>query len=281
MMLPLHESLSRNERSWHWVAITVLVLVALVGLIACKPSTNTNNPISQPLLQQIKQRGTLLAGVKFDCRPFGYLDVDGHVKGYDVDLMGELAYRILGRREAVEFQQVLSATRILALESGNVDVVAATMTITPEREQLIDFSDSYFLAGQGVLVPKHSGVSRLADLKGKRILLVMGSTSERNIKRLLPQASYIGYKTITDAFSAMKAHRGEALTSDDVILTGLLQSDKSDFKILPDRLSAEPYGLGVKQDASTHSFRLAINQALAAMQTDGTLARLKAKWLTP
>jgi aspartate/glutamate/glutamine transport system substrate-binding protein len=273
--------LGRHERSWHWVAITGLVLVALIGLIACKPSPDGQNAGSQPLLEQIKQRGTLLAGVKFDCRPFGYLDVDGHVKGYDVDLMRELAFRLLGRREAVEFQQVLSATRILALESGNVDVVAATMTITPEREQLIDFSDSYFMAGQGILVPTQASAKRLTDLKGKRVLLVMGSTSERNIKRLLPQASYVGYKTITDAFSALKAHRGEALTSDDVILTGLLQSDKANFRLLPDRLSAEPYGLGLKQDPSTQSFRLAINKALAAMQADGTLARLKAKWLTP
>jgi putative glutamine transport system substrate-binding protein len=251
----------------------LLVLLLTVGLSACGEK--------QPaLMDAVKQRGKLVAGVKYDSKPFGYLDTDGQLKGFDIDMMHELAKRILGDADAVEFQQVLSSTRVIAINSGSVDVVAATMTITPDREKVIDFSKSYFTAHQAVIVPIGSPVEKLDDLQGKTVLFVMGTTSERNIRSRLPQAKYIGFKTSTDAFSALKAGRGDAMTTDDTILSGFL-ADTCGFRPLAERLSDEPYGLGFRQDpnSSTSSLRQRVDRELAAMEKDGTLENLKRKWV--
>ncbi len=242
-----------------------------------------NSQSSEPLLETIQNRGKLIAGVKYDSKPFGYLDTDGTVKGYDVDLMRELAKRILGDPNAVEFQQILSSTRVIALNSGTIDVVGATMTITPEREKIIDFTDSYFTARQAVVVPINSPIQALDELSDKTILFVLGTTSEKNIKSRFPNAKYTGFKTATDAFSALRAGRGDAMTTDDTIIAGFL-SDICGFRMLEERLASEPYGLALKQDEkanSTNSFRQAINQAIQAMQEDGTLQQLEKKWIEP
>lgn len=250
-----------------------LVLLLSLGFSACDRKQSA-------LLETIQGRGKLMAGVKYDSKPFGYLDTDGKLKGYDIDLMRELAKRMLGDENAVEFQQVLSSTRVIAINSGSVDMVAATMTITPEREKVIDFSKPYFTAHQAVIVPIKSPVKTLDDLDGKTVLFVMGTTSERNIKKRLPNAKYTGFKTSTDAFSALKAGRGDAMTTDDTILSGFL-ADTCGFRPLDERLSDEPYGLGFRQDkgASTSSLRQQVDKHLADMAQDGTLDRLKQKWV--
>jgi putative glutamine transport system substrate-binding protein len=259
------------------------LLLGLVGLLsACSGGSPTGEGPSQAdLLKTIESRGRLMAGVKYDSKPFGFLDTDGAVKGFDVDLIRELSKRLLGTKDAVEFQQVLSSTRVFAIQSGQLDVVAATMTITPEREELIDFTDPYYVAGQAILVPVRSPIHKLAELKGKRVLFVIGSTSEGNLKQKVPDAKLLGFKTATDAMAALKAGRGEAFTSDDTILSGMM-SGSCDFRLLPERLSNEPYGLGLRQDAehhSTDSLRQKINALLKEMKADGTLEKLKARWV--
>lgn len=234
------------------------------------------------LLNLIKHRGLLIAGVKYDSKPFGYLDPDGHVKGFDIDLLQEAAKRIYGPDIRVEFQQVLSSTRILALNSGNVDIVAATMTITPDRSKIIAFSNPYYVAGQAIIVSRDSAVHQFSDLKNKTILFVLGTTSEKHIKSLLPNAHYLGFKTAIDAFTALKSGRGDAMTTDDTILAGFLQDALCQYKMLPERLSKEPYGLGIRRDSdslSTSSFVTAVNHALSDMEQDGTMNRLKEKWM--
>ncbi|MBY0404028.1 MAG: transporter substrate-binding domain-containing protein [Cyanobacteria bacterium] len=256
--------------------------VLFLGLSFFSMGCSSSSPSQgEDLWGQIQQRQKILAGVKYDSKPFGFLDKDGKVKGYDIDLVKEIAKRLLGNSEAVEFQQVLSSTRVMAINSGNLDVVAATMTITPEREELIDFSKPYYVAGQAVMVPKNSPVQHLDQLKDKRVLFVFGSTSEGNLKKRLPQAKTIGFKTATDGVGALKAGRGEAFTTDDTILLGFMDGT-CDFRLLPERISQEPYGLGIKQDVSSHStdtFKQKINEALAQMEKDGTLGKIRKKWI--
>jgi aspartate/glutamate/glutamine transport system substrate-binding protein len=211
------------------------------------------------------------------------LDEDGKLKGYEIDLMRELAKRILGNPEAVEFQQVMSSTRIVAISSGNMDILAATMTITPEREEIIDFSVPYYVAGQAVMVPKKSPIQKVQDLINKKILFVTGTTSEGTIKKQVGKAKYKGFTSHIDAFNALKSGKGDAFTTDDIILNGFLTND-CQFRLLEDRLSKEPYGFGFKQDLNnntTDSFREAVNRALQEMHSDGTLEKLKTKWVGP
>jgi len=251
-----------------------LLLIVLLGVL---PACGSKKAVS---VNEVKHRGKLVAGVKFDSKPFGFLDTDGQLKGYDIDLMRELSRRLLGKEKGVEFQQVLSSTRVIAINSGSVDAVAATMTITPERAKVVDFSIPYLTAHQAVVVPSDSPARHLKDLDGKTILFVLGTTSEGNIKKRLPDAKYTGFKSSTDAFSALKAGRGDAMTTDDTIISGFL-SDNCGFRVLDEKLSDEPYGLAFRKGGAEtpDDLRVQVNQSLKVMEKDGTLARLKAKWV--
>ncbi len=252
--------------------LSAFLLAAMVGLVsACSRG-------GHDLATTIQQRGKLIAGVKYDSKPFGYLDTNGELKGFDIDLMRELARRMLHDENAVEFQQVLSSTRVIAINSGNVDIVAATMTITPDREKVIDFSRPYYTAHQTVIVPIDSPVKKLDDLNGRTILFVLGTTGEGNIKKRLPNARYTGFKTSTDAFSALKAGRGDAMTTDDTILSGFL-ADNCGFRMLTENLSEEPYGLGFQQSPETAALQKQVDAHLAEMEKDGTLQHLRHKWV--
>ncbi|MBK8190686.1 MAG: transporter substrate-binding domain-containing protein [Vampirovibrionales bacterium] len=284
-----------KKRQWLLI-ILIGVAIALLALSfrSCRGALpNLNAPMlgktgEGTLLAKIYRSGRLVAGVKFDARPFGYLDTDGQIKGYDIDLIREIARRLtrtLKRRTPIqpEFQQVLSSTRIIGLNLGKLDLVAATMTITPERETLIDFTDPYYMARQAVITPVSSPARSIRDLDRATIFYVIGATSERNIRLALPHARFKGFKSAVEAFTALRGHRAEAFTSDDTILYGLME-DGCDFRLLPERLSQEPYGLGIRQDLDSHeteSFRLAINQILKDMREDGTLERLRQKWMGP
>jgi putative glutamine transport system substrate-binding protein len=247
-------------------------------LIMAVLATGCGKKPKKDLFSVVKARGKIIVGVKYDVKPFGYLDNgQGGVEGFDVDLSRELARRILGSPNAVEFQQVTSSNRIFALTSGTVDMVAATLTRTPQRGRIIDFSTPYYIAGQAVLVPKYSDIKSVSDLSDKVIIVVLGSTSEANIRLLFPRARVLGFRTYTDAFSALRNGRGDALTTDDTIIYGFL-SDNPDYIMLPERLTREPYAVGFRKGDEVQSFIETVNFTLNEMNEDGTIARLEKKW---
>ena len=255
---------------------TLLIFICfflMLGLAGCiKKKTN------QDLLKTVQERGKIIIGVKYDTKPFGFIDKDQKLKGFDIDLGKEIAKRVIGDENAVEFQQVTSSNRIFSLTSGTVDLVAATMTITPKRQRIIDFSRPYYIAGQAIMVPKNSPVKKLKDLSDKCVIVVLGSTSEINIRQLVPDVKILGFRTYTDAFFALKSGRGDALTTDDTIIYGFLSEDQN-YKILKERLTREPYGIGFKKGINTQSFQDSVDFALEQIMQDGTLKRIQRKWM--
>lgn len=253
-------------------------IIFFIGILLIVGITGCTEKQEKDLLTTIKERGKIIAGVRYDARPFGFVDEDEQVKGFDIDLCREIAYRVLGDRNAIEFKQVTSSNRIFSITSGSVDFSAATMTITPKRDKIIDFSVPYYIAGQAVMVPKSSPVKSISDLAGKKIIVSLGSTSEMNIRQMFPSAEILGFRTYTDAFSALRTGRGDALTTDDTIIYGFI-SENPEFRMLKERLTEEPYGLGFKQGEETLALRQTINMALKELARDGTLNRLEEKWI--
>lgn len=229
-------------------------------------------------LDKIKQRGKLIVGVKYDSKPFGFMDEKNQIQGFDIDIAREIAKNILGDPNAVEFKQVTSSNRIFMLTSDAIDVVIATMTINPKRLEVVDFSQPYYVAGQAIMIPQNSDIRGIKDLNHKKVIIVLGSTSEKNIRMMAPDAIIQGFRTYNDAFSALKAGRGSALTTDDSILYGFLDADKS-FKILPERYTKEPYGIAIKKGTETETLRMAIDESLYLMEKNGTLKQIKHKWV--
>jgi ABC-type amino acid transport substrate-binding protein len=131
------------------------------------------------------------------------------------------------------------------LARGEVDVVVATLTRTPERARQVAFSDAYFEAGQVLLVPAGSPVAGPADLAGRPVAVVKGSTAEQQIRALVPGASIRVVEDYATAGRLLADGQVEAVLADDVILRGLVQRDPARFKLVPEPLTREPYAAAV------------------------------------
>ena len=166
-----------------FLAAVATAFLAWSGIAAAQAPQNT--------LAAIKERGKILAGVKFDTPPFGFLDEKNEPVGFDLDLVRKIAEKL---GVGVEFVKVTSPTRIPLLVSGNVDLVAASMTDTPEREKTIDFSITYYTGGQSLLVPAESKITGLEDLDGKEVAVQQGTTLEKNIAAAAPNAKVTAFK---------------------------------------------------------------------------------------
>lgn len=230
-------------------------------------------------LQEVRARGELLCGVNDSIVPFGFIDeTSNDIVGFDVDICKAVADAIGVRLKLVP---VTSVDRIPQLLQGAVDLVAATMTHKFDREELIDFSITYFMDGQKLLVPRKSDIRGVADLAGKKVGTVMGTTSEKNIKMAQPQCSVFAYDTMPQAFVAMKNGEVDAVTSDSLVLLGLKLVDENpgEWVITEEFFSREPYAIGVLENDS--DFRDVVNKTLADLWTNGGYAKIYNKWFGP
>jgi polar amino acid transport system substrate-binding protein len=228
-------------------------------------------------LEDIKARGVLVCGVKDSVNLFGFVDADTKdLVGLDIDVCNYIANK-LGVK--TEFKVVTSKNRIPMLVQGSVDILAATMTHKFSRDEQIDFSITYFMDGQKLLVEKGSGIMSTADLANKKVGTVKGSTSEKNIKDAQPAAQVISYDEYPQAFMALKQGKVMAVTTDSGILAGLKAGDDNPEKweIVGEFFSSEPYGLGVPENDS--DFRDFVNMSLNEMWLDGSYHAMFKKWM--
>ena len=229
------------------------------------------------LLTEIKKRGELVVGVKYDSKPFGFVE-NGKLQGYDVDIAHLMAKRILGNERLVKFVEVDSSNRIAKLNSGEVDMLIATMTITPQRQEIVDFSIPYFYAGQAIMIRRGNNIKTVSDLNGRRVIVILGTTGEKNIRYFAPEVALLGYKSYQDGFNGMLNQKAEALSTDDAIIAGFLM-DHSEFMMLPQRYSQEGYGIAFRKGEESSLLKQEVNAALYELRQKGYLNSLKNTWI--
>ncbi|MBI2755088.1 MAG: glutamate ABC transporter substrate-binding protein [Chloroflexi bacterium] len=242
------------------------------------------SPLPQPgnmpagsFMKEIQDRGRLIAGARQDVPLFNFLNPrTNQYDGFDVDVLREIAKAIFNDDTKIEFRQVNSSTRIPLLQEGALDIVAATMTINAERKQQIDFSEVYYAAGQKLLVKKDSTATSIQDMAGKRVCATKGSTSETNITKFQPQAQVVQADAYTDCLLSLQQGRVDAVSTDDVILSGLADQDPN-TKIVGEKFTEEPYGLGFKQGRA--QFVPFVNGVLTQMKGNGRWKAIYEKWL--
>lgn len=228
-------------------------------------------------LSAITERDQIIIGVKTDTPPFGYLDANGKNVGFDIDLAKLIAKRLLGDENKVVFVPVTPVNRIMKLTSGEVDMIIATMTVTPQRQLILDFSMPYHTAGQALMVPRTSSITSLMELNDKKAIVVFGSTVEKSLQSNVPGISVIGYKTYPEAVQALKQGKADAMISDDTILMGFAMKDPS-LKIPSKRYSKEPYAVAFRKEAESERLMDAVNIELKEAMNKGEIKQLKAKW---
>lgn len=249
------------------------VVAVLVALGAVPAHVRAAGPAS---LDQIKARGTLRVGVKYDAPPFGALNPrTNQVEGFDVDIARAIAAKLLGDAKKVELVQVTSQNRIPLVEGGDVDMFVATATVTPARLKEIDFSSVYYRSGQSLLVKKGSPVKSYRDLAGKAVCSVTGSTPEQTIRRLVPTANVQTFETYPDCFQALLGGRVDAMTTDEGILIGYEQQAKDQTQLVGGTFTFEPYGIGIAKGNA--SLVRAVNAALAQIGRDGEWSKISEK----
>ncbi|MDF2938637.1 MAG: glutamine transporter substrate-binding protein [Paenibacillaceae bacterium] len=234
--------------------------------------------IDSKTIDAIKKRGKLVAGVKFDTNLFGLKNPSsGKVEGFDIDIAKAIAKKILGDETKLELKEVTSKTRIPMLQNGEIDLIIATMTITEERKQQVEFSDIYFIAGQSILVKKGSPLKSVTDLKkGDKVLAVKGSTSATNIRQKVPDATVLEFENYQDAFTALKAGQGAALTTDNAILFGMMKQD-ANYEVVGGTFTDEPYGIAMPKGDT--GFVGVVNQLLADLKKSGDYDKLYESWM--
>lgn len=261
----MQEKTAMTKRSLLLVCLCATMLAVLASDPgAAQPAPNT--------IAAIKSRGKLLAGVKFDTPPFGFLDQSNNPVGFDIDLVTKVAEKI---GVPIELVSVTSTTRIPMLVSGNVDLVAASMTHTRERDRTIDFSITYYTGGQSLLVPATSPVTSVGDLGERAVAVQQGTTLEKTIAAMAPKAKISGFKDYNSAWLALVQGRVDALTGSLNILQGFAKSNRA-YKIVGDLFSVEPFGIGIRQGDA--ALRDVINETLQDLWTSGEYRTLYMKW---
>lgn len=229
------------------------------------------------LYDEIMSRGKIKIGVSNEARPFAYTNEKGELVGYDVDLAKYIAQYIVKSREAAEIIPIDSSDRLIKASTGEVDIVISTLTITPQRQELVSFSIPYDVAGQAVMVRSNSNIHSMSDLNGQIVGVIFGTTAEKNMPDLVPTANLRGFKTYKDAYQALKVGHINAITSDDTILCGIAFNDK-DVKVLPKRYSREPYGIAFKKGNSTVKLKEHLDFAIEDLHQKNVIPRLRKHW---
>ncbi len=227
-------------------------------------------------LQDVKKRGKLIAGVKTDYPPLGFLDKKGVNEGFDIDIAKAISKELFGNEESIQFVPVTSGDRIAFLTSKKIDIVVATFTITEERKREVDFSSPYFITGQLILVRGDSKITKYQDLAGKKVATVRGSTGDIAIKELVPTAERVKFEGNFEALRALKEHRVEAFVQDYVLLYDLLQKNPGLKMANVQPFRPARYGLAVRKgDQEWLDF---INSTLEKMKESGEYKKLLKKW---
>ncbi|MFF1283774.1 glutamate ABC transporter substrate-binding protein [Streptomyces sp. NPDC058299] len=209
-------------------------------------------------------------GIKFDQPGIGQKTPQGYT-GFDVDVATYVAKKLGYGANQIEWKESKSADRETMLKRGDVDFIAASYSITPERQKLVDFAGPYLLAHQDVLVrADDNSIKSPADLNKKKLCSVTGSTSATNVKeKLAPKAQLQQYPTYSACLTGLQNKVIDALTTDDSILAGYASQAqfKGKFKLGGLKMTNENYGIGVKKGSA---LKAKIDKALEQMVSDGS-----------
>ncbi len=227
-------------------------------------------------LQDVRARGKLIAGVKTDYPPLGFLDKKGVNQGFDIDIAKAVSKELFGNEDAIQFVPVTSGNRIEFLISKKIDIIVATLTITEGRRKEVDFSVPYFITGQLILVRGDSKISRYHDLAGKKVATIRGSTGDIAIEELVPTAERVKFERNSEALQALKERRVEAFVQDYVLLFNLLRKNPGLKMANLQPFRPARYGLAVRKgDKEWLDF---VNSTLAKMKETGEYQKLLEKW---
>ena len=260
----------------------VLALAALALGSTALTACGGDGGGSDNLVDKAKNDKKLTVGVKIDQPGMGVKKPDGTMEGFDVDVARYIAEKLGVPESGITWKETVSANREPFIQQGQVDFVVATYSILEERKQKVTFGGPYIVAHQDIMVRSNeTAVTKVEDLKDKRICQASGSNSYKRITDPAPDGQGIKAKLVpagnySECVAKLKGNTLDAVTTDDLILAGFAAQSPSDYKILGTPFTDEKYGVGLKKGDTAGCE--AVNDAITEMYKDGTAAKLLDKW---
>src|SRR5262245_43226613 len=250
--------------------------IGLTMLSACgddsKPTpTPTVSFAAGSTMDKLNKAQKIRIGTKYDQPGFGLTGLDGKPAGFDVEIGKIIAAELGIAADKITWMETQSRIREEVLETDQVDIVVATYTINDARKQRIDFAGPYYVAGQDIMVAaKDNSIKSVTDLNGKRVCSVQGSTSVNNVRQKAPQAQVTEYDVYSKCADDLRNGRVDAVSTDNVILIGLIADSNGAFKLVGNPFTQEPYGIGLKKgDQALRDF---VNDVLEKIADNGDWA---------
>jgi len=245
--------------------------------------TNLDIPVRSKV-EEIQQRGRLIAGVPENLPPFGMQssteEGTASYAGFDVDIVQELAKRWLGDSEAVDFVPLSATNAAQLLASGEIDIAAASLPRRLQAEEGSNFSQTYFSGQQALFVRSNEQLASLADLNDRTLGVLQGAAAVEQMQRLANReglsVNILSYPNLRSAFAALQANEINGLIGLQATLEALA-STESGYVIVTGLFPAETYGMALPN--YDKRFRDLVNFTLQEMQQDGAYSRIVQRWL--
>ena len=199
-------------------------------------------------MRELAEAGEITIGVKYDQPGIGFKGAtDDMPRGFDPE-MGKILAADLGiAPEDIQWKETISDNREPFLQSGEVDLVIASYSITDERRKVVGQAGPYYITGQQFLVRSDSDIETLEDVKGQEVCSVTGSTSLSNAEA--EGAKPRGFDTYSECVDQVLSGTVDAMTTDGAILLGYAAENPDELKVVVEPFSEERYGVGYSKDS--------------------------------
>ncbi|MGE3255739.1 glutamate ABC transporter substrate-binding protein [Pseudonocardia sp.] len=227
-------------------------------------------------MARLSEAGTIKVGTKFDQPLFGLKGLDGKPVGFDVEIAKIIAGGMGIEESNIEFIEAPSRVREDIIQQGTVDMVVATYTINDARKEKISFAGPYYIAGQDLMVKSdNTTITGPESIKpaNARVCSVSGSTPAKTIvdKGYVDPANLTLFDVYSKCADALRTGQTDVVTTDNVILAGLVAESDGQFKLVGQPFTEEPYGIGIPKGDT--AFCEYVNQTLQKAEADGSYAK--------
>ena len=261
------------------VVAVLFALVASIGLFGCSSNNESKDTNGESADYTLLNDGKLVVGLSPDYPPFENLEGD-EVVGFEVEL-GKAIAEELGleyENKNLQFDAIIPAV----VSGGQVDIGMSGFTVTPEREEQIDFTDAFYIDDQAVAVMKDEDITEenaaeALNQEGIIIAVQSGTTGETYAQENYPNATIQPYGNSTDCFAAMQSGQANAVCTNKAVVEKMIKDAYQDAEVVATSATGEEYAIVVSKD--NPELTKALNEALKKLKENGTIDELTAKWL--
>lgn len=252
------------------IAALVLTAALVVALVACGSSKDTTSDVAS---KDKSDSSTLVMGTNASFPPYEFVDDDGNIAGIDAEIAQAIADK-LGMK--LEIKDMEFDSLIPAVKGNSIDVVLAGMTVTDERKQSVDFSDSYSTGVQVVIVKEGSDIKSVDDLEGKKIGVQAGTTGDTYCTDDFGAENVKQYQNGSLAVAALANGQVDCVVIDNEPAKNYVAANAG-LKILDTEYVTEDYAIAVSKD--NKDLLNKINKALAELKEEGKVDEIVGKYI--